>query len=173
MKGLRIGPWSTGSQRWPSQPSVRPPLQQLVIQAPYIIFLFHSGVCSLCEHCQYFNTSGIACPIRVYDPLAMTHADVLGVRAGQRLMRNRKPFNMKMFSILHNTVMFLLSLYMVIETMTQVIPELKESSNQQCARGINLTTYLCMPPFGCSPSATPDAPHDASIVFAADEQCLG
>lgn len=61
------------------------------------------------------------------DPLALTHADILGVRAGQLLMRNRKQFNMKMFSILHNTVMFFLSLYMVIETITQVILKLKES----------------------------------------------
>ena len=53
-------------------------------------------------------------------------------------MRNRKPFNMMLFSMLHNTVMFILSLYMVVETLIQVIPKLKESVNQQRARVLKL-----------------------------------
>lgn len=47
-------------------------------------------------------------------------ADVVGVDLGRRLMRNRKPINVKNFSQLHNLIMFFLSLYMVIETVTQV-----------------------------------------------------
>ncbi|KAK9810738.1 hypothetical protein WJX73_003990 [Symbiochloris irregularis] len=43
----------------------------------------------------------------------------MGVDIGKRLMANRKPYNMKRVSALHNTFMFSLSLYMVIETMTQ------------------------------------------------------
>jgi hypothetical protein len=35
-------------------------------------------------------------------------------------MRTRKPVNVKAFSIAHNFVMFWLSLYMVVETVTQV-----------------------------------------------------
>lgn len=47
-------------------------------------------------------------------------ADVVGVDVGRRIMRNRKPVNVKNFSQLHNLIMFFLSLYMVIETVTQV-----------------------------------------------------
>jgi hypothetical protein len=35
-------------------------------------------------------------------------------------MRNRKPVNVRVFSMLHNMVMFWASLYMVIETLRQV-----------------------------------------------------
>ena len=45
---------------------------------------------------------------------------------------------MMLFSMLHNTVMFILSLYMVVETLIQVIPKLKESVNQQRARVLKL-----------------------------------
>eukprot|EP00884_Botryococcus_braunii_P016492 jgi/Botrbrau1/3526/Bobra.341_2s0053.1 len=44
---------------------------------------------------------------------------VVGVDVGRRIMRNRKPVNVKNFSQLHNLIMFFLSLYMVIETVTQ------------------------------------------------------
>ena len=47
-------------------------------------------------------------------------ADVLGVDLGRRIMRNRKPVNVKNFAQLHNLIMFFLSLYMVIETVVQV-----------------------------------------------------
>ena len=46
----------------------------------------------------------------------------MGVDVGKRVMQNVKPFDMKRLSILHNTFMFVLSLYMVIETMSQVGP---------------------------------------------------
>ena len=45
--------------------------------------------------------------------------DVGGVLGGKRLMKHRKPFNVKPFAVVHNAVMFALSLYMVIETLTQ------------------------------------------------------
>lgn len=47
-------------------------------------------------------------------------ADMMGVDLGKRLMQNSKPFDMKKISVMHNTMMFALSLYMVIETLTQV-----------------------------------------------------
>ena len=40
--------------------------------------------------------------------------------AGVHFMRQRKPVDMKAFSVLHNLFMFWLSLYMVIETTRQV-----------------------------------------------------
>ena len=46
--------------------------------------------------------------------------DIVGVDLGKRLMRNRKPVNVKAFAMAHNLVMFLASLYMVIETLRQV-----------------------------------------------------
>ena len=46
-------------------------------------------------------------------------SDVGGVLGGKRLMKHRKPFNVKPFAVVHNAVMFALSLYMVIETLTQ------------------------------------------------------
>lgn len=42
------------------------------------------------------------------------------VVGGKAAMRTRKPVNVKAFSIAHNFVMFWLSLYMVVETCTQV-----------------------------------------------------
>ena len=49
-------------------------------------------------------------------------ADIVGVDVGKRLMRKRKPVNVKSFSIVHNAIMFFASLYMVIETLRQVSP---------------------------------------------------
>ena len=45
--------------------------------------------------------------------------DVGGVLGGKRLMKHRKPFNVKPFAVVHNAVMFSLSLYMVVETLSQ------------------------------------------------------
>lgn len=46
---------------------------------------------------------------------------------GKRLMRNRKPVNVKAFAMAHNFVMFSASLYMVIETVRQVRMHLSPS----------------------------------------------
>lgn len=54
-------------------------------------------------------------------------ADILGVDLGKRLMRNRKPVNVKAFAMAHNFVMFSASLYMVIETVRQVRMHLSPS----------------------------------------------
>ena len=63
-------------------------------------------------------------------------ADVLGVPLGQWLMRNRKPYSMKTVSVLHNIFMFVLSLWMTYETLTQVglfVQQAGSTSGTQCA----------------------------------------
>ncbi len=47
-------------------------------------------------------------------------ADVVAIPLGQRLMRDRPPFKLKAFAVLHNLVLFSLSLYMSLETLKQV-----------------------------------------------------
>ena len=49
----------------------------------------------------------------------MMRADVAGVQAGVRYMRDRKPVNVAAFAQLHNLCMTLLSLWMTVETVTQ------------------------------------------------------
>ena len=46
-------------------------------------------------------------------------ADVLGIPIGNALMRNRQPLKLRRFSMLHNAVLFSLSLYMCVECLRQ------------------------------------------------------
>jgi GNS1/SUR4 family len=47
------------------------------------------------------------------------HADVLCIPIGNTLMRNRQPFRLRRFSVVHNAVLFSLSLYMCIKCIRQ------------------------------------------------------
>lgn len=47
-------------------------------------------------------------------------ADILGVELGKRMMQNSKPWDMRRVAIMHNCTMFCISLYMVLETLSQV-----------------------------------------------------
>ena len=51
--------------------------------------------------------------------ICVLHADVLCIPIGNALMRNRPPFKLRRFSVLHNAVLFSLSLYMCIECIRQ------------------------------------------------------
>lgn len=55
----------------------------------------------------------------------------MGVDVGVRFMRNRKPVNVKAFTVAHNLFMFWASLYMVVETVRQV--QLDTSSPSKAA----------------------------------------
>jgi hypothetical protein len=50
-------------------------------------------------------------------PTLITFGYLLMIPIGTYLMRDRKPFQLKGFSIFHNGFLFGLSLYMVIETL--------------------------------------------------------
>ena len=65
---------------------------------------------SSCMHCAQRMTLSTTCSF---------HADVLCIPIGNALMRNRQPFKLRRFSVVHNAVLFSLSLYMCIECIRQ------------------------------------------------------
>lgn len=65
---------------------------------------------SSCMHCAPRMTLSRTCFLR---------ADIVCIPIGNALMRNRQPFRLRRFSVLHNAVLFSLSLYMCIECIRQ------------------------------------------------------
>jgi hypothetical protein len=76
----------------------------------------HSSLCALPLSCPFVAVADIK---RMTCTTAAV-TDIGGVMLGVHLMRNRKPFNMRTFTIAHNLLMFCASLYMVVETVRQV-----------------------------------------------------
>lgn len=69
---------------------------------------------------------------------AMTVSYLLIVPIGIHLMRKRAPFKLKFFTTIHNTILFLLSLYMCIETIKQV----QQSQNTYPSKHAKITLSL-------------------------------
>ena len=86
------------------------------------------------------------------------------VVGGKAFMRTRKPVNVKAFSIAHNFVMFWLSLYMVVETWTQVrrgearLPWERGEGERRGGRPTATRAHVAAPPATSLPAA-PHAQH--------------
>jgi len=57
--------------------------------------------------------------MRMRGPICISIIYLLAVPIGNRIMRDREPMKLKTFSLIHNGVLFFLSLYMAVETVRQ------------------------------------------------------
>lgn len=55
--------------------------------------------------------------MNVYIPIAISILYLLIIPIGTHFMASRPPFRIKTFSLIHNSILFALSLYMVVETL--------------------------------------------------------